>query len=262
MNKDRSFLLPADYLRWRCIVLLFILICLSAVSPVSAKVDMETLAKKNPGATALMDQRLREARKKGEMLEIQQTWVDFEEIPELLKKTVLVSEDLGFYRHNGIDGAAIEDALKRNLEAGKVVRGGSTITQQLAKNLFLSNERTLVRKMREALLARQLEDRLSKDRIFHLYLNIIELGKGIFGVEAAAQFYFNKPVDRLTLEEIVRLAAVIPKPLKVKPVSQGKYLRWRANLLLDRLIQFDFITIHQYTDTKDAFREHTEEPQW
>jgi membrane peptidoglycan carboxypeptidase len=172
----------------------------------------------------------------------------------LLKDTVRVSEDIDFYHHKGIDYYELKEAIKRNLKEGKKVRGGSTITQQLAKNLFLSTEKSYYRKLKEFFIAKKLEENLSKNRIFHIYLNIIEFGPGIFGVEAASEYYFGKPVMDLNLEEILRLVAVLPKPLRVTPLSNSRYLKWRANLLLERLIKYEYITDEQYKYAKLQFR--------
>jgi len=217
--------------------------------------EVDDLKNKNPETTAIMEQRIKEAAEKGEKLHIRQQWVPFNAIPQLLKDTVRISEDTDFYHHKGIDYYELKEAIKRNLKDGKKARGGSTITQQLAKNLFLSTEKSYTRKAKEFVLAKKLESHLSKDRIFSLYLNVIELGKGIFGVEAASLYYFHKSVGRLNLNEIIRLAAVIPKPLKVNPLSNSsRYLKWRANLLLDRLVKYDLITAQEYHKEKEEFK--------
>jgi monofunctional biosynthetic peptidoglycan transglycosylase len=215
--------------------------------------DVEYFNTQNPPTTALIEQRKAEAQKKGKTLTVRQKWVSFDTIPGILKKTVIVSEDAAFYQHDGIDYYELKEAIKRNLKEGKKVRGGSTITQQLAKNLFLSTEKSYYRKIREFFIAKKLEQHLSKDRIFHLYLNIIELGNGIFGVEAASRYYFKKPVSGLNLEETVRLAAVLPKPLKLTPLSNSRYMKWRAKLLLDRLKKYEYITDEEYNRTLMKF---------
>jgi len=216
--------------------------------------DVSHLGKENPATTALMEQRKQEAAAQGKVLKIHQRWLSFQQIPELLKLTVRVSEDGAFYQHKGIDYHELMESIKRNIKEGKSARGGSTITQQLAKNLFLSTEKSYLRKIKEFFIARQLEKHLSKDRIFCIYLNVIELGPGVFGVGAAAQYYFKKPASSLSLEEIVRLAAVLPKPLRVTPLSNSKYLKWRATLLLDRLKRYGYISDGQYKYTRSCFR--------
>jgi monofunctional biosynthetic peptidoglycan transglycosylase len=212
------------------------------------------LKTRDPETTAVIEQRKAEAKKKGQKLKIRQKWVKFDDIPQLLKDTVRVSEDIDFYHHKGIDYYELKEAIKRNLKEGKKSRGGSTITQQLAKNLFLSTEKSYYRKLKEFFIAKKLEENLSKNRIFHLYLNIIELGPGIFGVEAASEYYFGKPVGSLNLVEILRLVSVLPKPLRVTPLSDSRYLKWRANLLLERLIKYEYITNEQYNHAKILFR--------
>ncbi len=215
--------------------------------------DVTYLKNKNPKTTALIEQRKKEARQKGKKLKIVQRWIGFDIFPNLLKQTVRISEDAAFYQHKGIDYYELKEALKKNLKTGKRARGGSTITQQLAKNLFLSTEKSYYRKLKELFIAKKLEKHLSKNRIFHLYLNVIELGNGIFGVEAASEHYFKKPVDQLNLVEIVRLVSVIPKPLRVTALSNSRYLKWRANLLLDRLKKYGYITDEQHLQAKKAF---------
>jgi len=200
----------------------------------------------NPPTTALIEQRIREAQRAGNILKIRQVWVGFDGIPALLKESVRVAEDARFYDHEGIDYEEISEALKKNLEQGRWARGASTITQQLAKNLYLSTEKSLIRKLKEYFLALQLEKELSKNRIFHLYLNVIELGPGIFGVEAAARHYFGKSVGQMTLGEIVRLTAVIPKPLSENPLRQSRWLKWKARWILSILYKTGHIRADQY----------------
>lgn len=242
-------------------VLLVFLFLIAGIMLYSAYVllslpEVDDLKNKNPETTAIMEQRIKEAAENGEKLHIRHRWIPFAAIPQLLKDTVRISEDAAFYHHQGIDYYELKEAIKRNLKDGKKARGGSTITQQLAKNLFLSTEKSYTRKAKEFVLAKKLESHLSKDRIFSLYLNVIELGKGIFGVEAASLYYFNKSVGQLNLNEIVRLAAVIPKPLKVNPLSNSsRYLKWRANLLLDRLLKYDYITEKEYHKAKEEFKD-------
>lgn len=216
--------------------------------------DVAHLRTENPKTTALMEQRKQEAKAKGKSFHIKQKWVSFDDIPKLLKYTVRISEDDAFYQHNGIDFNELKEAIKKNLSKGKKARGGSTITQQLAKNLFLSTKKSYYRKVTELFIARRLEANLSKDRIFCIYLNVIEFGRGIFGVEAAANEYFKKTVSQLKLEEILRLTAVIPKPLRITPHSNGRYMKWRANLLLERLRKYDYISDQEYHRTKHTFR--------
>jgi monofunctional biosynthetic peptidoglycan transglycosylase len=212
------------------------------------------LKTQNPRTTALIDQRLREARQAGNALKVRQVWVGFDGIPALLKESVRVAEDARFYEHEGIDYEEISEAVKKNLEQGRWARGASTITQQLAKNLYLSTEKSVIRKLKEYFLARRLEKELSKNRIFHLYLNVIELGPGIFGVEAASRHFFGKNVGQLNLEEIIRLTAVIPRPLAENPARPSRWLKWKARWILSILHKTGHISADQHNQTTLRFK--------
>ena len=203
--------------------------------------DVTHLKNNNPKITAFMQLRNEQAEAQGKKYNIRQNWVSFQTIPDLLKKAVRISEDASFYEHRGIDYEELKESIRKNFEKGAIVRGGSTITQQLAKNLFLSPEKSFLRKMQEYFITKRLEDELSKDRIFNLYLNVIELGPGIFGVEAASQHYFNKSVQNLNLEEIVRLAAIIPRPLTVSPKKDGKWLKWKVEWIFHKMKLYEYI---------------------
>ncbi|MCK5204937.1 MAG: monofunctional biosynthetic peptidoglycan transglycosylase [Desulfobacterales bacterium] len=216
--------------------------------------DVSGLKAKNPRSTALMLQRYREAKKADHAFRIRQQWIDFEAIPKLLRETVRITEDASFYQHKGIDFAELKEAIKKNWKKGEYARGASTITQQLAKNLYLSTEKSVIRKIKELLITLRLESNLKKDRIFTIYLNVIEWGPGVFGVEAASQYYFHKTVSRLNLEEMVRLAAVIPRPLKIKPTENSDWLKWKAKWILDALRRYAYIDQMQYQSTYDRFQ--------
>ena len=216
--------------------------------------DVSGLKTQNPRTTALMLQRYREAKEADEPFRIQQHWIDFEAIPKLLRETVRISEDAAFYQHKGIDFDELIEAIKKNWRKGEYARGASTITQQLAKNLYLSTNKNILRKIKEFLIARRLENNLSKDRIFSIYLNVIEWGPGIFGVEAASQHYFHKSVGQLNLEEIVRLVAVIPQPLKTNPTENSDWLKWKARWILDALRRYAYIDQTEYQAVYDRFQ--------
>jgi monofunctional biosynthetic peptidoglycan transglycosylase len=216
--------------------------------------DVSELETHNPRTTALMLQRYREAKETGKAFRIQQQWIDFEAIPKLLRETVRISEDAAFYQHKGIDFDELKEAIKKNWQKGEYARGASTITQQLAKNLYLSTDKNLIRKIKEFLIAMRLEKNLTKDRIFEIYLNVIEWGPGIFGVEAASQHYFHKGVDQLNLEEIVRLVAVIPQPLKTNPTENSDWLKWKARWIVDALKRYAYIDEAQYQAVYDRFQ--------
>jgi monofunctional glycosyltransferase len=176
--------------------------------------------------------------------------VDYNRMPETIKLAVIASEDGDFVNHNGIEWEALERAWQRNAKAeqqavrrsaktGKPIApkvvGGSTITQQLAKNLFLSGERTLLRKAQEFALSLMLEAALPKERILEIYLNSVELGEGIFGVEAASQHYFKKPAQRLSAHEAARLAVMLPRPKFYEKNFNSNYLITRAQTIVARM---------------------------
>lgn len=196
--------------------------------------SISKLRAENPATTSLIETRIKEARGRGEEPKRSQTWVPLEQISPNLQRAILAGEDSNFATHHGFDYAAIQRAWEEaQREAEKEAkqegddqsswipampdfkRGASTITQQLAKNLYLSSQRSFVRKGREAVLTYFLERQLSKKRILELYLNNIEWGDGIYGAEAASQYYFRKPASQLTAREAAYLSAMVPGPLKV-----------------------------------------------
>lgn len=216
--------------------------------------DVTHLKNENPKITALMQIRKDQAEAAGKKYRIRQRWVSFQTIPELLKRAIRISEDASFYKHEGVDFDELKESIKKNFEKGKLSRGGSTITQQLAKNLYLSPDKNFLRKIREYFIAKRLEKEISKNRIFHLYLNIIELGPGIFGVEAASQYYFKKSVANLNLEEIVRLTAIIPRPLTASPKNDTRWLKWKSRWILGKMKLYKYIEVTQFDSTITAFQ--------
>lgn len=207
----------------------------------------------NPASTSLIRQREAEAKKAGRPFAARMDWVAFESIPALFKKAVLVSEDASFYEHKGIDFAELKVAIKQGIEEKHFIRGASTITQQLAKNIYLSTDRTLWRKLKEAWLARRLEKALPKNRIFSLYLNLIEFGPGVFGVQAASRHWFGKDAEGLTLEECVRLAAIIPRPLRSDPRSNDAWMKFKGNWIIDTLKAVDAISADEHAALNRSF---------
>ena len=193
------------------------------------------LALVNPGETALMRQRLAEAAAQKKPLTISRRWVPLERIPRSLVEAVIVAEDGTFFTHGGFDWYEVGESFEKDFRELRFARGASTITQQLAKNLYLSTSKDPVRKLREAAITLMLEHSLSKNRILELYLNTIEWGRGIFGVEAAAQAFFHKHCDDLTPEESARLAAVIPSPLRHRPDADTRYVLRRTAMVQRRL---------------------------
>ena len=197
--------------------------------------DISWLAKHNPTETALIEERRTQAREQGKHLKPQWIWVSMSRISPYLQRAVVATEDASFFEHEGFDWEGIKDAAVYNLEAGEFKRGGSTITQQLAKNLYLSSERSLLRKAKEALITRSLEHELTKRRILELYLNVAEWGHGIFGAEAASRHHFGKSASELSMEEAALLAAILPSPRRYDPMRITKYLRNRQQHILHRI---------------------------
>jgi monofunctional glycosyltransferase len=182
-----------------------------------------------------MQQRVNEAESEGKTLSIQQQWVPMSRISPNLVHAVVTSEDGTFYEHAGIDWYELDKSIEKDIEKGKPSRGGSTITQQLSKNLFFSTSKSYGRKVKELIVALRMERQLSKKRILEIYLNIIEWGPGVFGAEAASRKYFGKPASQLSREEAARMAAVIPSPLKQAPNSGSAYVARRSSLILSRM---------------------------
>ena len=197
--------------------------------------DVRVLRTTNPSTTAFIELRAREARAKGEEPRRVQRWVSYARISPNLKRAVLVAEDSAFWQHDGVDYEQLKEAMEVNAERGEYVRGASTITQQLAKNLYLSPSKNPVRKLRELAIARRLEAELSKQRILELYLNLIEWGDGIYGAEAASRTYFRKSAAELSPQEAALLAAAIPNPRVLTPAQPSAYLRRRQHLIFQRM---------------------------
>lgn len=189
----------------------------------------------NPSSTAFMDTRLAVMQKENPKAKLKHRWVAYPKISNNLKRAVIASEDTKFLQHQGFDWEGIKLAVEKNLKKGKFVAGGSTISQQLAKNLFLSSDRTLWRKLEEVLITLMLESMLSKQRIFEIYLNVIEWGNGIFGAEAAAQHYYNKDVYRLSTTQAAKLAVMVPNPRFYDKHRNTRYLNQRTATIRARL---------------------------
>lgn len=166
----------------------------------------------NPDSTAFMEARLEAMQEANPKAQLRQQWVPYARISSHLKRAVVAAEDSKFVEHQGFDWNGIETAFEKNMRKGKIVAGGSTISQQLAKNLFLSGHRTSWRKVQEAIITFMLESLMSKRRILEIYLNVIEWGDGVFGAEAAARHYFHANAKVIGQTEAARLAAMIPNP--------------------------------------------------
>jgi monofunctional glycosyltransferase len=197
--------------------------------------DVRPLRDNNPSLTAFMDLRAREAQAQGLPLTRDWIWVPYARISANLKKAVIVTEDGSFWQHDGMDYEQLRESIEVNWERGEFARGASTITQQLAKNLYLSPTKNPLRKVKEILITRRLEVELSKQRILELYLNSIEWGDGVWGAEAAARRYFKKSAAELTATESALLAAAIANPHILDPGHPSARLRRRQQMIMRRM---------------------------
>jgi monofunctional biosynthetic peptidoglycan transglycosylase len=197
--------------------------------------DVRSLKSNNPATTAFIELRAREARAKGRQPRRVQRWIGYGEISPELKRAVLAAEDAAFWDHEGIDMDQMQESLELDWAKGRWARGGSTITQQLAKNLYLSPSKNPLRKLREWIIARRLEAELKKSRILELYLNVIEWGDGIYGADAAARTYFGSPASSLDATESALLAAAIVNPRLLNPGRPTMRLIRRQQLILRRM---------------------------
>jgi monofunctional glycosyltransferase len=222
-------------LKYLIIVLFLTVLCGTAFYCVYP--DISKLKKQNPKKTAFMEYREREWKAKGRKVRISQKWIPYNQISPYLVKAVLIAEDDKFWKHDGFDYDAIEKAVERDLKTGKFKLGASTISQQLVKNLYLSPSKNPIRKLKEAIITWRLEKTLSKRRILELYLNVIEWGEGIFGVEAASHRYFGESASQLSPEEAARLAAVLPNPRKYQATGNSRFVQRRAALLYNIMVR-------------------------
>jgi monofunctional biosynthetic peptidoglycan transglycosylase len=182
---------------------------------------------------------------------IYQVWVPLSKISPYAAKAVLIAEDDKFYAHEGFDFEAMQKAVEKDIKLGKLKYGGSTISQQLAKNLYLSPSKNPLRKAKEVILTWRLENNISKRRILELYLNVAEWGDGIFGIEAASRHYYGKSAAELTPMEAARLAVVLPNPLKLNPTGTSKYVEKRAEIVYGIMVRRG-IVIEEYEDIMKA----------
>src|SRR5215468_6656360 len=200
--------------------------------------DVSSLRKSNPTVTALIEERAEENHTKPRPI---RSWVPYNNISPFLRNAVLIAEDSAFFQHSGYDIDEIKESMKRNWREKRFARGASTITQQLAKNIYLSTSRNPLRKFREFFIAQELERNLSKQRIFEIYLNVIEWGDGLYGAEPAARRYFAKSASELLPEEAAVLAAMIPNPRRYTPARNHAYLEKRKNEILDHMVQWNYL---------------------
>ncbi len=227
------------YVKWGTILLgagLFCSITVYFIYP-----DVSWMKKHNPKITAFMEYRVEEWRDKGKKVKIRQKWVPLSRVSPYVTKAIIIAEDDKFWSHEGFDFEAMQKAIEKDLKKKKFKAGGSTISQQLAKNLYLSPSKNPVRKIKEAILTWRIENSLSKRRIIELYVNVVEWGEGIFGIEAAAQKYFHKSAAALSAYEAARLAAVLPNPRRFNAAGDSRYVRKRADLIHRIMVKRGFV---------------------
>ncbi len=189
----------------------------------------------NPVTTSFMAMRLDELREKDPRAELKRQWAPYERVSNHLKRAVVAAEDAKFSGHEGFDWEGIQKALEKNRKKGRIVAGGSTISQQLAKNLFLSGDKTPWRKAQEAVITLMLEIVLDKRRILEIYLNVVEWGQGVFGAEAAARHYYGISAAQLSAEQAARLAVLLPNPRRFGRLPDSSYLVARSQIILGRM---------------------------
>jgi len=191
--------------------------------------------------------RERQWKEEGKRIAIRQYWVPLSRISSYMTKAVIIAEDDKFWSHAGFDFEAIEKSLEKDLKEKKFKFGGSTISQQLAKNLYLTPSKNPLRKIKEAILTWRIEKGLSKRRILELYLNVAEWGEGIFGIEAASRHYYGKTASALSAEEAAHLAAVLPNPRKYSPVGISRYVNNRSRIIYEIMVRRG-IVVEEYED--------------
>lgn len=223
---------------WKIIkaVLLFIVLLVVGIAIFFINLpNISWLKNHNPQTTRFMEIYLSELEAKGAEAVLDHHWKKNSQISSSLKKAVLISEDDAFFYHHGFDWTQIREAIKRNWRDKAFTRGGSTITQQLVKNLYLGPEKNLFRKLREWILTFQMEKTLKKERIFEIYLNVIEWGPGVYGAEAASRYYFGKGAESLAPSEAAYLAVLLPNPKKYGTKKYSKKANRKASLILKRM---------------------------
>ena len=236
-----------------------LLACGAALAFFATLPSVEPFRNTNPATTALMDARAEEAKAHHHPVKKSWRWVPLSRISPWLQKSVVNSEDARFFDHDGIDMVETEAALEKAAERGKLGRGASTISQQLAKNLWLGEQRSLWRKAREAILARKLET-LGKERILELYLNVAEWGDGVYGAEAASRYWFHKSASSLLPEEAALLTAMLPAPRQRNPKHPSEHLRRRAFTVLKLYAMYGQLTPEQVAEARKYLDEMVSGP--
>ena len=221
--------------------------------------DVSALKKQNPQKTSFMAYRMAEWESQGKKVTLRHTWTPLNRVSPYVIKAVIIAEDDKFWKHEGFDFEAMRRAWEKGREKKKFHAGGSTISQQLAKNLYLTPAKNPVRKVKEAILTWRLEKTLSKRRIIELYVNVAEWGEGIFGIEAAARKHFGKSASDLSAREAALLAAVLPNPRKYNPTSGSRYVERRAGIIYRVMVQRK-IVIPVYEEVMSEPDENIENP--
>jgi monofunctional biosynthetic peptidoglycan transglycosylase len=206
-----------------------------------------------------MERRKAELRAAGKDDTLSYRPVPYSQISPYLRRAVLVAEDDTFYEHKGVDVVALKEAIRTDWERKKMTHGGSTITQQLAKNLYLSPSRNPLRKVKEYFIARSLENHLSKKRILELYLNVVEMGERVYGAEAAARDYFHEPASAISPPQAALLAGSLPNPRMMNPGAPNKRLRWRQRMILSRMRRWGYLFEEQVLTEKKSQSEPVSE---
>jgi monofunctional biosynthetic peptidoglycan transglycosylase len=203
--------------------------------------DVAALATNPPATTAFMERRKSELRAAGKPDTISYKWVPYARISPYLRRAVLVAEDDTFFEHDAVDVKGLQEAIQKDWAHKKLTHGGSTITQQLAKNLYLSPSRNPFRKVKEYFIARSLENHLTKKRILEIYINVVEMGERVYGAEAAAESYFHASAGSLSPSQAALLAGCLPNPRIMNPAKPNKRLRWRQRMVLSRMRRWGYL---------------------
>ncbi|HUJ62474.1 MAG TPA: monofunctional biosynthetic peptidoglycan transglycosylase [Kofleriaceae bacterium] len=245
---------PRRLVRWlrTAVEAVFVVIAAGALGLWCSVPDTARLASENPTSTAFIDLRRDEAAAAGKKWKLQWQWRPLGKISRYLRAAVVYAEDIHFYQHDGVDWVALESAVEKDIDDRALRIGGSTITQQLAKNLYLSPKRSFARKLREMLIAFSLEDHLTKQRILELYLNVVEWGDGVFGAEAAARKWFGHGAQTLTPAEAARLAIALPNPIERAPTVQSEELTIKAVRIIRLFRMQGLIDAAQEREALDA----------
>ncbi|MBI4428188.1 MAG: monofunctional biosynthetic peptidoglycan transglycosylase [Ignavibacteriales bacterium] len=226
----------------KTILLFLLLVTVASIFPLPFG-EIDALKSSDPVSTAFMKEHEERAKRGGKKFHKSQRWIPLNKIPKHAVDAIVVAEDGTFWSHSGFDWYELRESVARNIKEGKMARGASTITQQLVKNLYLSSSKNPLRKLREWILTWYMERTLTKSRILEIYLNVIEWGSGVYGIEAATQRYFGKSATSLTREEATKLAAIIPSPRRHGADEESSYVVRRASMILERMRARGMITI-------------------